>query len=242
MTKTEMLYMKDNYIKSFEAKVIGVGENYIVLDRTAFYPEGGGQETDTGVVSFGDKTFTVKKVRKESGVVKHFLEEADQLPSVGDTVHCDLDWERRFTHMRYHTAIHVLSRYMQLHFNAEVVGNNISTRSGRADFAPLSALSDEQLQQIEKGINEIISQNLPVEINFIPREEAISFLKERGYQTSYIEMVPKSVKIFRIMSVGDYDHASCAGTHVSNTSEIGKIKVVKRRSMGKGKERITLSL
>ena len=144
--------------------------------------------------------------------------------------------------MRYHTAIHVLSTFMKEHYNAEVVGNNISVRNGRADFYPLSALSDDQLKKIENGINEIIAKNLPVNISFMPRDEAKSYLEEKGYQTDYIEMVPKSVKTFRVISVGDYDHASCAGTHVANTSEIGRVKVIKRRSIGKDKERIILAL
>ncbi|MBD3189527.1 MAG: alanyl-tRNA editing protein [Candidatus Heimdallarchaeota archaeon] len=242
MTKTDMLYMEDNYTRSFSAEVIDKGEDYVVLDRTAFYPEGGGQETDKGQLIFDDKTLTIRKVKKEGGKVKHFIEESDQLPGVGETVQCKLDWERRFTHMRYHTAIHILSSYMKKHFDAEVVGNNISVRKARADFAPLEALSDEELVQIEKGVNEIIDRDYPVKISFMPREEAIAFLEKKGYQTDYIDMVPKSVKIFRVISVDDYDHASCAGTHVANTSEIGKITVVKRRNMGTGKERITLAL
>lgn len=242
MAKTKMLYMEDNYIRSFSAEVIDKGENYVVLDRTAFYPEGGGQETDKGQLTFNDKTLPIRKVKKESGVVKHYIEDADQLPDIGEKVHCELDWNRRLTHMRYHTAIHILSSYMKEHYDAEVVGNNISVRKARADFAPLEALSDEELAQIEEGINEIIDRDYPVKITFMPREKAIDFLQKKGYQTDYIDMVPKSVKIFRIISVDDYDHASCAGTHVANTSEIGKIAVVDRRNMGTGKERITLAL
>ncbi len=240
--QTTMLYMEDNYIRSFDAKIISKGENYVVLNQTAFYPEGGGQECDTGTLSYNDKILTVSKVRRESGEVKHFIFEIDQIPEISTSVKCALDWDRRFTHMRYHTAIHVLSTYMKSHFNSECVGNNISTRNGRADFNLQEALTEEQLKQIEKGVNDVINKNLPVKINFLPREDAIKFLEEKGYQTDYIAMVPPSVKTFRVISVNDYDHASCAGTHVTNTSEIGKIKVIKRRSMGKGKERVTLSL
>lgn len=242
MAKTEMLYMKDNYKKKFTAEVVSSGENYVVLDKTAFYPLGGGQESDSGKLFYNEQEFTVKNVRREKGEVRHFLETDDSLPPKGAKVEGKLDWEKRFTHMRYHTAIHVLSRFMQLEYDAEVVGNNISTRSGRADFNLEEALTEEQLGLIEKEVNKKISQNLPVEINFMPRKEAIAFLQEKGYQTDYIDMVPDSVKIFRIIAIDDYDYASCAGTHVSNTSEIGQIQVVKRRSMGTGKERITLAL
>jgi len=234
--------MQDNYIKSFTAKVIAKGEDYLVLDQTAFYPEGGGQESDQGKITFGDTSLTVQKVKREEGEVRHYVLEREQLPAVGQEVQAELDWPRRYTHMRYHTAIHVLSTYMKEHFHSEVVGNNISTRNGRADFHLEQALTPEQLESIEEGLNEIIAKHLPVKISFMPRAEAIRFLEEKGYQTDYINMVPKSVKTFRIVSVGDYDHASCAGTHVANTSEIGRILVVKRRSMGKGKERVTLAL
>ncbi|NHJ47884.1 MAG: alanyl-tRNA editing protein [Asgard group archaeon] len=243
MAKTEMLYMQDNYVKAFDAEIIAKGDDYLVLNRTAFYPEGGGQESDVGTISFKGNTFTISKVKtdRETREVKHIIADSLNLPEIGDEVHCKLDWDIRLIHMRYHTALHVLSTYMKEHFNAEVVGNNISIRNGRADFAPLDALTPEQMKTIEDGVNEIIAQNLPVKISFMPRDEAKTFLKEKGYQVDYIEMVPKSVKTFRVISVGDYDHASCAGTHVANTSEIGKIKVVKRRSIGKGKERITLA-
>ncbi len=240
--QTTMLYMKDNYLKTFSAKVIAVGEDYVVLNQTAFYPLGGGQESDLGTLTYNENIFSIKSVRRDQGQVKHFIVETEKLLKVGNLVECSIDWKRRFIHMRYHTAIHVLSRYMQLEHNADVLGNNISTRSGRVDFDIEDALTEEQLKDIEVGVNKIIDQNLPIEINFIPRDEAITFLKKHGYQTDYIDMIPSSVKIFRIISVGDYDFASCAGTHLANTSEIGKIRITKRRSMGKGKERITLAL
>ncbi|NHJ32682.1 MAG: alanyl-tRNA editing protein [Asgard group archaeon] len=241
LAKTKMLYMEDNYIQTFEAKVITVGENYVVLDQTAFYPEGGGQECDKGSLMFDNQAIAIIMVKRESGEVRHYLENFEKLPAKGDTVKCSLDWDRRLIHMSYHTAIHVLSSFMKEHYKTECVGNNISIRSGRADFNLMESLTSEDLKKIEKGINEIMAKNLSVKITFMPREDAINYLEEKGYQTDYIEMVPKSVKTFRVISVDDYDHASCAGTHVKNTSEIGKVKVVKRRSMGKGKERITLS-
>ena len=240
--KTSMLYMEDNYTKKFEAKVLKMGEDFVVLDKTAFYPLGGGQESDTGTMYYQGKEYTIKSVRRESGEVRHFIENPENLPLKGEKVECELDWQKRHIHMRYHSAIHVMSRYMQLEYNADVVGNNISTRNGRVDFNLTKALTQEDLHKIEQEVNKLIEQNLPIEINFMPREEAITFLKDKGYQTDYIDMVPASVKTFRIISVGDYDYASCAGTHVSNTSEIGRIKIVKRRSMGLGKERIILSL
>ncbi|MEA2070884.1 MAG: alanyl-tRNA editing protein [Asgard group archaeon] len=242
MSKTDMLYMKDNYIKEFQAKVLKTSDDYLVLDQTAFYPEGGGQESDKGRILYDKTSFPVHKVKKKSGGVRHYIKSEKPLPPKGAEITGELDWERRFTHMQYHTAIHILSKIMQEKYDAEVVGNNISTRNGRADFDLDRALEDEELEDIEKELNKQIKKSMSVSINFMPRAKAREFLEKKGYQTSYIDMVPDFVKNFRIISINDYDHASCAGTHVKNTAEIGDIEVVKRRSMGKNKERVILQL
>ena len=137
MAKTEMLYMHDNYIRTFDAEVIAKGDDYIVLNKTAFYPEGGGQESDVGSIVFKGKSFTISKVKtdRETREVEHYIIDPIDLPAIGESVQCELDWDTRLIHMRYHTALHVLSTYMKEYFNAEVVGNNISIRNGRADFA-----------------------------------------------------------------------------------------------------------
>lgn len=238
---TELLHMKDNYIKEFDAEVIEVGEDYVVLDQTAFYPEGGGQTGDRGWLTNGATKVAVLKTIKFQGQVRHLLEDISPF-QVGQSVHGQLDWDFRYECMRFHTAQHILSRYLQQNYSIETVGNNITPGKSRADYHPLESFNEEMKREVEKGVNEIIARNIDVEVKFMPRDEAITFLNERGYQTRYLEMVPKSVKVFRVIVIGDYDASSCAGTHVANTGEIGRIKIGKTKNVGAGKRRIYFSL
>ncbi|TFG34423.1 alanyl-tRNA editing protein [Candidatus Thorarchaeota archaeon] len=237
---TELLHMRDNYLQEFDAKVLAKGEDYVVLDRTAFYPEGGGQSSDIGKLSDDSRFVEVKEVRKIDGGTRHILK--GRPFEIGTKIHGIIDWDYRYECMRFHTAQHVLSRYLQLNYNVETVGNNISPGESRADYSPLESFDEDMKREVESGVNEILHQNLPVDIKFMPRAEAIRFLENRGYQTRYLEMVPKSVKEFRVLVIGDYDAASCAGTHVKNTREIGGIKIGKSKNVGAGKRRIYFRL
>jgi len=232
--------MKDNYLQTFDARVLSSGSKYVVLDRTAFYPEGGGQSSDRGSLTDGSRVVPVIIVRKEEGEIRHNL---DGEPfAAGTSLHGKIDWQSRYECMRFHTAQHILSRYLQLNYDVETVGNNISPGESRADYSPLESFDDEMKRNVEAGVNAIIQQNIDVKIKFMPRSEAISFLEERGYQTRYLEMVPASVKEFRVLIIGDYDAASCAGTHVANTREIGGIQIGKSKNVGAGKRRIYFKL
>jgi misacylated tRNA(Ala) deacylase len=144
--------------------------------------------------------------------------------------------------MRFHTCQHVLSRYLQINYGVETKGNNIKPGESRADYTPLESFGEEMKREVEAGVNEILSKNLPVEIRSMPRADAIAFLEERDYQTRYLEMVPKSVEVFRVLLIGDYDAASCAGTHVANTSEVGRIQIGKSKNVGAGVRRIYFKL
>ena len=232
--------MQDNYLREFDATVTKVSDDYVILDKTAFYPEGGGQASDQGVLSNENVTVKVRDVQKTEGEIRHLVEE--QPFSVGDTIHGVIDWGRRYECMRFHTCQHVLSRYLQLNYNVETKGNNIKLGESRADYTPLESFDEEMKREVEAGVNAILRQNLPVELKFMPRDEAVAFLNERGYQTRYLEMVPKSVKVFRVLLIGDYDAASCAGTHVANTSEIGGIAIGKSKNVGAGVRRIYFKL
>ena len=239
-TMTLLHHMSDNYLKEFDAAVIGSGDGYVVLDQTAFYPEGGGQTSDQGELSDGARTIAVREVRKIDGEIRHLV---DGEPfEVGTSVHGSLDWESRYECMRFHTCQHVLSRYLQLNYGVETKGNSIKPGESRADYTPLESFDEDMKREVEAGVNAIVSQNLPVEIRNMPRAEAIKFLEEKEYQTRYLEMVPKSVQEFRILLIGDYDAASCAGTHVANTSEIGEIKIGKSKNVGAGVRRIYFKL
>jgi misacylated tRNA(Ala) deacylase len=237
---TELLHMSDNYIREFDAIVKSMGEDYIVLNRTAFYPEGGGQSSDKGTLSDGSRIVNVLEVRKIEDEIRHKVDGPHF--ETGTEVHGEIDWIRRYECMRFHTCQHVLSRYLQLNYNVETVGNQIKPGESRADYSPLESFDEVMKRQVEAGVNKILDQNIEVEIRFMPRSAAIAFLNARGYQTRYLEMVPDYVQEFRVLIIGDYDVASCAGTHVKNTSEIGHIQIGKSKNVGAGKRRIYFKL
>jgi len=238
---TELLHMKDNYTREFDARIVAAGDSYVVLDHTAFYPEGGGQSGDRGTISDGTTTLTIVNTKKDSGAVQHLVVGPVAL-SDGTDVHGSLDWAWRYESMRFHTAQHVLSRYLQLNYGVITVSNMIKPDKSRADYSPLESFDEEMKRKVEVGVNEILAKNLDVSIEFMPRIDAIDYLNRKGYQTRYLGMVPKSVKEFRVITIGDYDAASCAGTHVKNTREVGAIKIGKTKNVGAGKRRIYFSL
>ena len=157
---------------------------------------------------------------------------------VGSEVEGKLDWNYRYRLMRSHSAQHVISRYFQVNYQAETVSTQLKFEKSRLDFQPLRKITPEELKKITKNINMILAKNLPISIKALPREEAFSYLREKKYQTRYLEMVPKSIKFIRIISIGEYDFAACAGTHVKNTSEISKTSLISTKNKGKLRERI----
>ncbi len=241
ISMTELLHMHDNYLRDFDAIVAETGEGYLVLDRTAFYPEGGGQVGDRGEISSSGIRSQVSDTKKVGSAVHHLISGGSPF-SVDQSVHGRLDWVWRYQSMRYHTAQHVLSRYLQVEHNLETVGNQVKPGESRADFQPLNEIGEQMRTDIESGVNQLLKTSLKVNISFMPRSDAVAFLKDRGYQVRYLEMVPQSVTEFRVVTIGDWDASSCAGTHVANTSEVGRLRIVKTKNVGAGKQRIYFTL
>ncbi|MBI5000590.1 MAG: alanyl-tRNA editing protein [Euryarchaeota archaeon] len=233
---TEILYMPDiesNYIREFGAKVVRQGEGHVVLDRTAFYPAGGGQETDTGVLHWSGGIARVHEVLKKEEIM-HFTK--DPLPS-GD-VKGVLDWERRFLHMRMHTSQHIVSGVVFDSYKARTVGNQIHADRSRVDFAPIE-LTEEDAKKIERKCNEILASKAAVKIY---EEERAELEKRIDAQRANLDLLPKSVSRLRIVDIGGFDVCPCAGTHVRNTGEIGRIEIIDRERKGKDRFRITYKL
>lgn len=235
---TERLYLANCYIRKFSGNIIEILPNGIVLDKSAFYPESGGQLGDLGILKTknGEK-IEVKNTVQQRGKVIHEVESTKGL-EIGMQLQGELDWIRRYQMMRAHTAQHCISRFFQINYKAETVSNKLKTTINRLDLSPFSKLPSENLNEISAQINELLSRNMPVSISFLPRKEAIHFLRRKEYQTQYLDMVPKSVQEFRIVSIDNYDFAACAGTHVQNTSEIGNISLKKTENKGMQRERI----
>lgn len=236
LVKTQLLYLEDSYLREAATTVIEVDENAVVLSETIFYPEGGGQPTDTGRLDTSTGTAIITHVAKRGNRILNYLE--GPIPSVGDEVFMRLDWDRRYVHMRMHTAQHVVSRIVFEKFGAHTEGNQIRNEYSHIDFAPATFQSSD-LPGIEEAANEIISRNLPVIIEVISRDE----LAERmGPDRSDLTKLPISVKQVRLVQVGDYDAYPCAGTHVNSTGELYELHITKRKSKGKSTIRITYEL
>jgi misacylated tRNA(Ala) deacylase len=236
LPKTEFLFLGDSYLREAATTVIAVHEAAVVLAETIFYPEGGGQPTDTGRIDTPTGTAIITHVEKLGNRVLHHLD--GSIPKVDNEVFMRLDWKRRYAFMRMHTAQHIVSRVVFDQFGAQTVGNQIREEYSHIDFAPTTFQSTD-LPGIEQAANEIIKQNLPVIIETIPRDQLAARM---GPDRSDLAKLPSSVKQVRLVQVGERDAYPCAGTHVNNTGELGGIKITKRKSKGKGTIRITYKL
>ncbi len=235
---TDMLYMKDidsNYIREFDAKVLEKGFDFVVLDRTAFYPLGGGQPSDVGWLTWIGGKAEVREVTKKEGVRHHLVQNPDVVP---EDVHGVLDWDRRYAHMRMHTAQHIVSGIVYDLYKARTVGNQLYHDRSRIDFAPVR-FTDEMVAEVERRSNEVLDTGAKVEICTESRE---AIEKDVDAQRANLDLLPKSVRELRVVKVEQYDVCPCAGTHVRSLSEVGRIKVVKKENKGKDRERITYEL
>ncbi len=232
---TELLYLKDSYLKEFEAKVIDIVDDAVELDRTAFYPESGGQPSDTGTLTCYGKIYHITHVFKDKGRVLHRVKELGL--KKGETVKGRIDWERRYLFMRYHTACHVLSTVIHNVTGAEITGNQIGADKTRIDFA-LKDFDKEAIQDYVAAANKLIASGRKVTVKFLPREEAFkipALVKLR-------KMLPPTLKTIRIVGVEGFDEQACGGTHVANTSEIGEIQIVELKNKGKDNRRVYFTL
>ena len=238
---TKVLYMEErrgqepdpNYRREFEATVLERGPDFVVLDQTAFYAEGGGQPWDTGVLRWAGGEAKVIKVTKEKGVIRHFL---DRMPDAAE-VHGVVDWDRRYAHMRYHTSQHLLSGIVWSIYGARTVGNQLYADRARVDFQPVS-FTPEDLKRIEDECNRAVAEALPVRIT---EEDRVKIENEIG-DRSLVDLIPKHITRLRVVRVGDRDYCPCGGTHLKNTSEIGRVHITERRSKGKETDRIVYQI
>jgi len=232
---TELLFMKDCYIKEFDAKVLQRGEDsgraFVVLDRTAFYPLGGGQPSDKGTLN----GVPVVVVQKDAGVVKHFLER----PLESERVKGEIDWDARHTYMRMHTAQHVLSALVLDLWGSSTAGNQIELDYSRIDFHPLTPPTDF-IEIITKKFDDVIDRALPVKIYFTTRDDVMKTIDER--RRHLFARLPEAVKDIRIVEVEGVDKVPCGGTHVSNTQEIGHIRITRLENKGKETHRVRFEL
>ena len=238
---TEQLYLRSieaGYYTNFGATVTSVEADKVTLDRTLFYPLGGGQNWDTGTLEGPNGLLNVLEVRGRGNIL-HSLDTNHQL-EVGDEVIGSVDWQRRHAHMRMHTAQHIVSGVVYEMFNgARTVGNQIHHDRSRIDFNPIS-FTEEMLEQISQTVNQLIDENHKVTDSTMTREEVNA---EMPPDRTNMNLLPASVKQLRVVKIGDnIDLCPCAGTHVRELSEIGHMKITGKKSKGKGTQRITYEL
>ncbi|MBN1327602.1 MAG: alanyl-tRNA editing protein [Candidatus Cloacimonetes bacterium] len=235
---TDRLYIKDGYLREFTATVIGsnADEQWLILDQTAFYPAGGGQPSDTGIIRYDNETLEVTRVISFQDEIRHLIR--GKLPSLGQVVTGIPNWERRYSLMRTHTALHMLSAVIWRDYQAQVTGGNMEPLKGRLDFE-LEAMNAELISEIERKVNAEVAAAHPVSARILSRPEAE---KIPDLIRTKVNLLPSSLTEIRIVKIGDLDLQADGGTHVNNTEEVGKISIVKYKSKGRINKRIQIEL
>ncbi len=234
---TEELFLEDSYLKEFEARVERLNGREMVLDKTAFYPGGGGQPPDKGTLRVGPIQATVIDARREEGDVVHVLDAA--IPDTVRELNLTLDWKRRYAHMRYHTALHVLSAVIWRAFDAKVTGGRMHADRARMDFSLPGEWTADVVGEIQRLTNEALGEERPVKVYELPREEA---MKNPDLIRTQTNLVPERVETVRIVEIEGIDAQADGGTHVANTREVGELEITGHKSKGRQNKRVEFIL
>ena len=237
---TELLYQTDSYLQEFDAAILIVQADLraVVLDRTAFYPGGGGQPCDFGSLEVGGVPYPVEKAKKQGEDVLHFLGGTAPLPSSGSAVHGTLDWARRYKLMRTHSALHVLCGTVFRDYGALVTGGDMEPLKGRLDFE-FETMRGELVREIETAINREASLGREIRVKILPREEAFQI---PDLIRTKINLLPEGILQVRTVEIVGLDLQADGGTHVRNTTEIGTIRVADYKSKGAINKRIYIEV
>jgi len=241
---TELICHVDSYIRDFTAQVLAVqaDQNIIILDRTAFYPGGGGQPYDVGTLVVGEQTLAVSKVKRQGDDILHQVEVAGDellpLPQAGYEITGQVDWERRYRLMRTHTALHILCGVVWRDYGAQVTGGNMEALKGRMDFE-FEALRQELVQEIEAKVNAEVERGREIRVRHLPRAEAFQI---PDLIRTKINLLPEGIEEIRTVEIVGLDLQADGGTHVANTQEVGQIRIVDYKSKGRINKRLHIEL
>jgi misacylated tRNA(Ala) deacylase len=237
--KTDDLYSRDAYLRSTEAVVLEVREQGVMLDRTVFYARGGGQPGDTGTLVWPGGECRVIDTFRADGEVLHSIDPATPAPATGTNLEARIDWDRRHRMMRTHTALHALSGIVFTDYGAKVTGGNMGEDgSARMDFE-LEQLTPELGLEVEAKLNARLAEDVPVQVSFLPRAEALA---DPHLIRTKVSLIPETVDPIRVIDITGIDKQADGGTHVRTTAEVGRVRVVKTESKGKGFRRIRIQL
>jgi len=237
---TTLLYQTDSYLKEFSAIITAVDAETrsVVLDQSAFYPGGGGQPCDFGTLEVAGVMYPVEKVKKQGDAVLHFLGGTDSLPAVNSASHGTLDWARRYQLMRTHTALHILCGTVFRDYGAKVTGGDMDPLKGRMDFE-FENMRAELVNAIETATNLEVQQGRDIRVKILPRDEAFQI---PDLIRTKINLLPEGIMQVRTVEIVGLDLQADGGTHVKNTSEVGRIKVVDYKSKGAINKRIYIEI
>jgi misacylated tRNA(Ala) deacylase len=237
---TELLYQTDAYLKEFDGKIIAIEpeSGAVILDRSAFYPGGGGQPCDLGKLIIGGAEYPVTKVKKQGEDVLHFISTPGATPVVGASAHGEIDWDRRYKLMRTHTALHILCGTVFRDYGALVTGGDMEPLGGRMDFE-FERMQAELVHDIEAAVNQEISNARNINVKILPREEAFQI---PDLIRTKINLLPEGISRVRTVEIVGLDLQADGGTHVNNTSEVGKVRVVDYKSKGAINKRIYIAI
>ena len=229
---TSEIFRDDPYKKECEAKILDFGDNWIILDQTVFYAEGGGQLGDTGLIKAGQQEIQIENTIKENDLIKHIFNSKFDF-EIGDNVTCIIDWDRRYKLMKMHTSLHLLCSLV----NAKVTGGSVGDGKGRLDFNLDFKPNKEELKD---NLNDLIQGNHDITISWISEQELD---KNPNLVKTMSVLPPRTNGSIRMVRIGDnIDYQPCGGTHVKNTSEIGLVEINKVENKGKLNKRVAISL
>ncbi len=237
---TELIYQTDSYCQNFTATVTAVDEaaHALLLDRTAFYPGGGGQPYDLGVLRFSGQEAAVERPRKGPEGIWHALAVDAPLPPAGTSVVGQVDWVRRYQLMRTHTALHILCGVVFRDYRAQVTGGDMEPLQGRMDFE-FESLTHDLVGKIEEAVNAEVAAARPVRVQILPREDAFQI---PDLIRTKINLLPPGISEVRTVELVGLDLQADGGTHVANTAEVGRVRVVDYKSKGKINKRIYIEM
>ncbi len=233
---TEALYHSDAYLKAFSAMVVADDGDGVVLDRTAFFPGGGGQPFDVGTMWQGGAAFSVRGVRRGAAGPVHLIE--GERPRVGEAIEGEIDWPRRHALMRAHTALHVLCGIIFRDYGASVTGASMDVGSARMDF-DLERLEADFVARVQERMTEEIAAARPVQVRFLPRAEAFAI---PDLIRTKVNLLPEGIETIRIVDIVGLDLQADGGTHVANTVHVGDARITGYESKGRNNKRLRLTL
>ena len=233
---TEELFSVEAYARTCEATVTAVTDDGVVLDRTVFYARSGGQPGDTGTLRWEGGEGRVADTLKRGGMLLHVVD--GKAPAAGTAVVADIDWDRRHTLMRTHTALHALSAIVFRDYGAKVTGGNMEPGAARMDFE-LESITPEFGREVEAKLNADLSADRPVKVTFLAREVALA---DPDLIRTKVNLIPEAVDPIRVIEIEGLDKQADGGTHVRSTGEVGAVRVAKTENKGKAFKRMRIEL